>query len=94
MATSVPSVPPSAATAPAIAKAAEGDYRPGPYALSDGWLSATVGRAMNWWQMGHSLRPYGGGGAMVEACVSAYSQTVGCVREITSDRLVTAASSA
>lgn len=31
---------------------------------------------MNWWQMGHSLRPYSGSNAMAEACVSAYSQTV------------------
>lgn len=56
--------------------AAEGEYRPGPYFLSDGWLSATAGRFMNWWQMGHSVRPYGECGAMVEACVSAYAQTV------------------
>lgn len=57
-------------------KAAEGEYRPGPYLLSDGWLSATAGRLMNWWQAGHSLTPYGESGAMVEACVSAYAQTV------------------
>lgn len=57
-------------------KAAEGAYRPGPYMLSDGWLSASAGRLLNWWQAGHSLNPYGEGGAMVEACVSAYSQTV------------------
>jgi HK97 family phage portal protein len=57
-------------------KAAEGQYRPGPYLLSDGWLSATAGRFMNWWQMGYSLRPYGEACAMVEACVSAYAQTV------------------
>jgi HK97 family phage portal protein len=56
-------------------KATEGEYRPGPYALADGWLSASTGRLLNWWQ-GHSLRPYGAGSAMVEACVSAYSQTV------------------
>jgi HK97 family phage portal protein len=31
---------------------------------------------MNWWQMGYSPSPYGESGAMVEACVSAYSQTV------------------
>src|SRR3954471_7216115 len=54
----------------------EGAYQPGPYFLSDGWLSAQAGRLMNWWQSGHSLRPYACGGAMVEACVSAYSQTV------------------
>jgi HK97 family phage portal protein len=57
-------------------KAAEGEYRPGPYLLSGGWLSATAGKFMNWWQLGHSLQPYGEGGAMVEACVSAYAQTV------------------
>jgi HK97 family phage portal protein len=59
---------------------AEGQYRPGPYYLNDGahsgWLSATAGRFWNWWQMGYSLQSYGDGGAMVEACVSAYSQTV------------------
>lgn len=57
-------------------KVAEGAYRPGPYLLNDGWLSASAGRFMNWWQMGNSLQPYGAGSAMVEACVSAYSQTV------------------
>jgi phage portal protein BeeE len=31
---------------------------------------------MNWWQSGFSLQPYGDCNAMVEACVSAYSQTV------------------
>lgn len=55
---------------------AEGEYRPGPYALSDGWLSATAGRLMNWWQAGYSLSPYGQSSAMVEACISAYAQTV------------------
>jgi HK97 family phage portal protein len=54
----------------------EGQYRPGPYYLSDGWLSASAGRALNWWQMGNSLQPYGECSAMVEACVSAYAQTV------------------
>jgi HK97 family phage portal protein len=58
------------------AKAAEGSYRPGPYLLSDGWLSASAGKLINWWQAGHSLNQYGESGAMVEACVSAYSQTV------------------
>lgn len=57
-------------------KAAEGAYRPGPYLLSDGWLSATAGRLINWWQSGYSLTPYGESSAMVEACISAYSQTV------------------
>lgn len=57
-------------------KAAEGEYRPGPYLLSGGWLSATAGRLMNWWQAGYSLQPYGEGNAMVEACLGAYSQTI------------------
>jgi HK97 family phage portal protein len=66
----------SRAIMPAQAKAAEGQCRPGPYLLDGGWLSATAGKAMNWWQMDYSLRPYGESGAMVEACVSAYAQTV------------------
>ena len=57
-------------------RSTEGEYRPGPYMLSDGWLSSAAGRFVNWWQMGHSLSPYGESSAMVEACVSAYSQTV------------------
>lgn len=57
-------------------RASEGAYRPGPYVMSDGWLSATAGRLMNWWQAGYSLQNYSEGGAMVEACISAYSQTV------------------
>lgn len=57
-------------------RATEGAYRPGPYLLSEGWLSATAGRFWNWWQMGYNLSPYGSSSAMVEACVSAYSQTI------------------
>ena len=57
-------------------KATEGAPRPGPYLLSDGWLSASAGRLLNWWQTGNNLTPYGEGGAMVEACIGAYSQTV------------------
>lgn len=57
-------------------KAQEGAVRPGPYLLDGGWLSASAGKFMNWWQLaGSSLHPGGEGGAMVEACVSAYSQT-------------------
>ena len=54
---------------------AEGDYRPGPYYLpvTGGWLPAGV--PDNWWQLG--LTPVSGAqSAMVEACVSAYAQTV------------------
>lgn len=67
---------PNTGTPLAATRAAEGEYRPGPYLLSDGWLSAKAGRLLNWWQNGYSLQPYGVGSAMVEACVSAYSQTV------------------
>lgn len=59
----------------AKAKAAEGEYRPGPYAIDGGWLSAKAGKFLNWWQMGFSVERHGEGSAMVEACVSAYSQT-------------------
>ena len=58
------------------ARAVEGQYRPGPYMLSGGWLSASAGRYINWWQSGHNLQPYTGRSAMLEACISAYSQTV------------------
>jgi HK97 family phage portal protein len=57
-------------------KAVEGQYRPGPYMLEGGWLSASAGKYWNWWQNGYSLQPYGERRAMVEACVAAYSQTV------------------
>jgi len=57
-------------------RAAEGQYRPGPYPLSTGWLPA--GSPWNFWQTGlpQNGLPYGERRAMVEACVSAYSQTV------------------
>jgi len=53
----------------------EGAWRPGPYWLpvSQGWLDD--GGSWNWWQKGGNitgLQP----SALVEACVSAYSQTV------------------
>ncbi|WP_183097243.1 phage portal protein [Mesorhizobium sp. YM1C-6-2] len=44
--------------------------------MSDGWLPAKAGSILNWWQAGYSLNPYGECGAMVEACISAYAQTV------------------
>lgn len=58
------------------AKAAEGAYRPGPYQLDDGWLSAKAGKFWNFWQLGYNVQPYGDSSAMVEACISAYAQTV------------------
>lgn len=57
-------------------KSAEGAYSSAPYLLSDGWLSSAAGRLMNFWQAGYSVSPYGESSAMVEACVSAYAQTV------------------
>lgn len=56
---------------------AEGMFRDGPWMLpvTGGWLPADVGKNWNWWQMGFD--PVGlTGSAMVEACVSAYAQTV------------------
>jgi HK97 family phage portal protein len=59
-----------------VLRAVEGSYRPGPYHLpvTGGWLPA--GTAVNYWQQGYD--PIGGPNrsAMVEACVSAYAQTV------------------
>ena len=59
-----------------LSKGAEGEYRPGPYYLSDGVLAAGPGKLLNWWQSGYSLRPYGERSAMVEACQLAYAQTI------------------
>jgi len=53
---------------------AEGEFRPPPYFLpiSGGWINDS---ALNWWQLGGDVEGLGPS-AMVEACVSAYSQTV------------------
>jgi HK97 family phage portal protein len=56
-------------------RSTEGAYRPGPYQIDGGWLSAKAGKLWNWWQAGYKLE-FGESNAMVEACVSAYSQTV------------------
>lgn len=58
-------------------KGAEGEYREGPYQLpiSGGVLSAEAGQYMNWWQMGYDVQS-GGSSSMVQACVSAYAETV------------------
>jgi len=61
---------------PAQVKVAEGEPRPGPYQLIDGGLSAKAGKFLNFWQMGYSVQPGGEASSMVEACVSAYAQTV------------------
>lgn len=59
-----------------LTKHTEGEYREGPYFLpeSGGWLPA--GSAWNFWQLGQDVQTSWGQSAMVEACVSAYSQTV------------------
>jgi HK97 family phage portal protein len=59
-----------------LVRASEGAYRPGPYALADGWLSAKAGRLWNFWQNGYSVQQYNDCSAIVEACQSAYAQTV------------------
>jgi HK97 family phage portal protein len=55
----------------------EGAQSPGPWSLpiTGGWLPADVGNSWNWWQRGYNVLPFPTG-AVVEACVSAYSQTV------------------
>jgi phage portal protein BeeE len=62
----------------ALVRAVEGAYRPGPYYLpvSGGWLSADVGKYLNFWQMGYRPEGADASSAIVEACVSAYAQTV------------------
>ena len=59
-----------------LVRATEGAFRPGPYPLpiTGGWLPD--GAPTNFWQCG--IDPVGGfsRSAMVEACVSAYAQTV------------------
>ena len=61
-----------------LVKATEGAYRPGPYYLpvTGGWLPHDVGQNINWWQLGHDPSGISSQSAMVEACVSAYAQTV------------------
>src|SRR5262249_37706609 len=63
---------------PLVAKATEGQNRPGPYYLpiSGGWLSAAAGQFWNWWQLGFDPIGMSSRTAMVEACISAYAQTI------------------
>jgi HK97 family phage portal protein len=66
-----------AGSVPTLSKA-EGEPHAGPWLLpvSGGWLPADVGDSWNWWQNGHNIVGLSTQSAMVEACVSAYSQTV------------------
>jgi HK97 family phage portal protein len=59
-----------------VMRAVEGAPRPGPYFLpySGGWLPD--GSSTNFWQLGQNVLPWSTRSAVVEACVSAYSQTV------------------
>jgi HK97 family phage portal protein len=59
---------------PSAVKTAEGAFRPGPWLTSAGWIGADWG--WNWWQ--RSLEPGACGErlAIIEACVSAYAQTI------------------
>ncbi|TYL87429.1 phage portal protein [Bradyrhizobium cytisi] len=61
-----------------LALKAEGEPHAGPWMLpiSGGWLPAEVGNSINWWQNGYSVVGPSSQSAMVEACVSAYAQTV------------------
>lgn len=55
----------------------EGQPTAGPWFLpiSGGWLPAQIGDTWNWWQRGFNLETMTPS-ALVEACISAYSQTV------------------
>lgn len=60
-----------------LVKQTEGQYRDGPWPLpiTGGWLPHDVGKYWNWWQLGYDPVDTGTS-AIVEACVSAYAQTV------------------
>jgi HK97 family phage portal protein len=59
-----------------VLRAVEGSYRPGPYYLpiSGGWLPD--GAPTNFWQLGYDVQSPWSRSAMVEACISAYAQTI------------------
>src|SRR5262245_56461373 len=61
-----------------VQRATEGEYRPGPWFLpvTGGWLPADVGDKWNWWQNGYNVVSGVSPSAMVEACISAYAQTI------------------
>jgi HK97 family phage portal protein len=61
-----------------LVRRGEGDYHPGPWLLpvTGGWLPPGVGESANWWQRGFDPIGLSTQSAMVEACVSAYAQTV------------------
>jgi HK97 family phage portal protein len=61
---------------PAVKDAAEGQYRDGPWLGTNGFIPTQVGQFWNFWQNGYNSQPYAATSAMVEACVSAYAQTI------------------
>jgi len=58
----------------AITKAAEGAAHGGPYLLPVSGGTLPAGSSINWWQLGGNIQRFSPS-AMVEACISAYSQT-------------------
>jgi len=59
-----------------VLRAVEGQFRPGPYYLPISGGFVPDGWPTNFWQSGYNVIPSPARSAMVEACVSAYSQTV------------------
>src|SRR5215467_11379734 len=65
------------AAVPSTNPAGEGAAHGPPFMfpVTGGWLGSE-GSSINWWQNGYSINPFSAQSAIVEACVSAYSQTV------------------
>lgn len=61
---------------PSAVRAAEGEYRPGPWEVSGGWLPASWGANWNFWQNGYNPLPFGATSSIVQACVGAYAETI------------------
>src|SRR3954451_10558881 len=59
-----------------VLRTIEGGFRPGPYYLPVSGGGLPDGAPVNFWQCGENVLPMSTRSAMVEACVSAYSQTV------------------
>jgi HK97 family phage portal protein len=59
-----------------VLRAVEGAYRPGPYYLPISGMWVPAGAPTNFWQTDQYAYTGGARSAMVEACVSAYAQTV------------------
>jgi HK97 family phage portal protein len=60
---------------PPINPAGEGNYHPGPYTVSGGWLPSSWGQFLNFWQMDLDPLPVPGC-STVEACVWAYIRAI------------------